>query len=741
VRVRTIVDHKAVVPRGPSLGRSWTPAPFNPFTIRQGRPPTADGDGPCGGRGGVDGELAVGERLSVQLDSGQRSFTVVGLAGFGHSDGLPNTTVALFAPQVAQRLFGLDGKLSQIQVVADGPVGTVRDRLAQRLGDRIEVATAQDTAAASADAAKEQLGYVKMMLLVLAATALLVGAFLIANTFAIVVAQRTRELAILRAVGATGRQVMGSVLAEAAAVALLGSLAGTGLGIAAAAVLRRLVTAGGLDLPAGPLVVSPRTVLLGMIIGSSVTLLSALAPARRAARVAPMTAMRDGVAARPASRRRNVAGLVLATAGALALLAAAASRSLTGVGLSVVPLLAGIAMLGPAGVGPVVAAVGRPLTRLGVVGNLSRASAKAAPRRTAATATALAIGMAVVTLMTVVASSVKASISDGFNEVISADAIVESSRGEMLGGLSPHIHHHVRELPEVADASRLRFGHWLDRGTTRALTAVDPATLPAVARVHMVAGQLSSLRQGGIVLSSKAAAEHGVGLGDQLTMTLPRSGDQRLRVVGTADNAAASALSTGYLISLDTYARHFSEDMDASILVRFAPGIGTERGMAATRQAIAEFPTATVQDQAQARASRTSRVDSVLALVTVLLLLAVVIALLGIANTLSLSIVERTREVGLLRAVGMGRRQVAWMVRLEATLVAAVGAAAGIVFGLLVGWATVAALSGQDRVPFTVPTGQLLAFLTAAAIGGGLAGMLPARRASRLDVLAAIHSE
>jgi len=340
--------------------------------------------------------------------------------------------------------------------------------------------------------------------------------------------------------------------------------------------------------------------------------------------------------------------------------------------------------------------------------------------------------------MTVVATSVKASMADGYEDVITADAVVESARGEMLGGLSPVVHHHVGELPEVAVASAVRYGHWLDGGATQALTAIDPATLGSVATVRMRAGSLDGLRDGGIALAARDAAAHGVGVGDRLTMTLPRTGEQRLRVAGIFDDAAASALSTGYLISLDTYRAHFGEDVDASVLVRFAPGVDPGRGLDRIRAALADFPTAEVRDQAAARAARTRGVDSVLALVTVLLLLAVVIALLGVATTLGLSIVERTREIGLLRAVGMARRQVAWMVRLEAVLVAALGAGAGVGLGLLAGRAATAALSAGVPVPFTVPTGQLLAFLLVAVAGGGLAGMLPARRAARLDVLTAI---
>jgi putative ABC transport system permease protein len=324
---------------------------------------------------------------------------------------------------------------------------------------------------------------------------------------------------------------------------------------------------------------------------------------------------------------------------------------------------------------------------------------------------------------------------------VEADYVVESARGEMLGGLVPAAYAQLRDLPEVATVSRMRYGHWKDGGTTRALTAVDPATISSVTDVDMVAGRLTALAHGGIVLSAKAAADHGVGVGDRFSMTFAKGGEQALRVVGLVDDADAQALSTDYLISLGSYTRLFSERMDASLLVEVAEG--TERGTAgsAIRAALADLPTAELRDQQAAVDGRTVMVDQVLGLVTVLLGFTVLLALLGITNTLALSIVERTREIGLLRAVGMTRGQLRAMIRAEAVLVAALALVVALVLGVGAAAATVTVLGRGAEVSLSIPAGQLLLVLVLATVSGVLAGLLPARRAARTDVLTAIATE
>ncbi|MEW2332719.1 ABC transporter permease, partial [Micromonospora chersina] len=341
----------------------------------------------------------------------------------------------------------------------------------------------------------------------------------------------------------------------------------------------------------------------------------------------------------------------------------------------------GLALLGPAITPTLVRLVGRPLAAAGVTGRLATASAARTPRRTAATALALALGLALISFMAVLGTSVKSSVRQSYAEVITADHVVESARNEMLGGLSPTVYDRVSRLREVAVASRLRYGHWRDGDATQALTAVDPSTLPRVTSLHFTAGNLAALDGGGIVLAEHVARDRGLAVGDELPMTFSRTGARRLPVVGLLRDGDARALSTDYLISLDTFARLYSEEMDASVLIRTAEGTDRAAAERAIRAALSETPTAQLRDQAAAVAGRTQMIDQVLGLVTVLLMLAVLIALLGITNTLALSITERTAEIGLLRAVGMTRRQLRWMIRGEAVLVAALASVLGIALG------------------------------------------------------------
>lgn len=739
-------DGEPIIPKGPSAGGSWAPAPFGMFTIRDGRAPAGPGEVVIDAATATDHGFAVGDTITVQIIGPPDEYRVVGVVGFGDRDSLPGATVALFDLATAQEVFDVNG-FSQVSIAATEGVGVddLRARLGDTLGSTAEVASGQDTAAAAADAARDQLGILPILLGVLSGTALLIGGFLIANTFSILVAQRTREFATLRAVGATGRQITVSVLGESIVVGVVASALGTLLGIGAAQGMRGLIGAFGVALPDGPLVVAGRTVIAGLAIGIVVTILSALGPARRAARVAPAEAMRDAaIGDRPVGRGRVVLGGIVATV-AVALLVTSVTGvtpSVTAVAIAGLAGIAAIRILAPTVVGRLAGVVGRPLDGRGIPGRLARSNAQRTPRRTAATVTALALGLAVVTFMTVLATSMKASITASFDDVVTADYVIESARSEMLGGLSTHVAHRVGDLPEIATTSRVRFGHWRDDTTVKWLAAVDPETLPEVMDLTMVDGSIDGLADGGVVLTAKFAARHGVGVGDRLPMVFARTGDQRLPVVGLVNDDDMWALRSDYLIGLDTYAEHFTEDVDAVVYARAAEDVSPATVEAAVARTLDEFPTAAILDPEAARQEQLARVNQILGLVTVLLVLAVTIALLGITNTLALSVFERTREVGLLRAVGATRNQIAAMVRWEALLVAVLGGVVGVALGVVFGWAAVGAL-GDSRASMavTIPGGQLLAYLAVAGVAGLLAGVLPARRASRLDVLAAISTD
>ena len=736
---------EAIIPKGPSAGASWAPAPFGLFGVRDGRAPAGPGQVAIDAATARTHGFSVGDAITVQTTGPPDEYRIVGVVGFGDRDSLPGATVAVFDLATAQQAFDVDG-LSQVSVVAaDGvAVDDLRARLGGALGPTVEIASSQDTAAAAADAARDQLQFLPILLGVLAVTALLIGGFLIANTFSILVAQRTREFATLRAVGATGRQVTASVLGEAAVVGITASALGTLAGVVAAQGMRALISAFGVALPDGPLVVAGRTVAAGLAIGIVVTIVSAVGPARRAARIPPVEAMREGATSdRPVGRPRIVVGAFIATV-AIVLLAtslAGITPSLAAVAAAGLAAITAVRMLAPTVAGRLAGMVGRPLDGRGIPGRLARSNAQRTPRRTAATVTALALGLAVVTFMTVLSTSMKSSMTAAFDDVIIADYVIESARSEMLGGLSTHVNHRVGDLPEVAATSRLRFGHWRDGDAVKALTAIDPATLPDVMDLRVVDGTLDALADGGVLLAANVAKAHGVGVGDRLPMTFARTGNQRLSVVGIVDDDDMWALQTSYIIALDTYTEHFTEDVDAVVYVRAADDVQPAAAERAIEHTLAQFPTAAIRDPEAAKADRVATVDQILGLVTVLLLLAVTIALLGITNTLALSIFERTREVGLLRAVGATRTQIAAMVRWEALLVAVLGGVVGVTLGVVFGWAAVGALGSRASMTLTIPTAQLAVFIGVAAVAGLLAGALPARRAARLDVLAAISAE
>ncbi|MET7806036.1 ABC transporter permease [Micromonospora chersina] len=733
------VDGTAIVPSGASVLSSWVPPPVGAFTVRSGRPPAADDEVVIDEATARSHHIGLGDMVTLRATDIAR-LRVVGLAGFGARDGLPNSTVALVTLPSAQRLLRLGSAVSEVAVVAapDVAPAELRDRVSAAVGPGYEVAPSRDIAAAGAAAARDQLSWLQLVLLALAAAALLVGAFLIANTFSIVITQRTRELALLRAAGATGGQVLRSVLGEALVVGLAASTVGLGLGVAAATGIRNLAGAFGVPLPEGGLVLTVRTVLVAFAVGVLVTVGSAVGPARRAAAVAPVAALREAAAART-GRLRVVSGALAAAAGLAATAAVlAADAPVPLLGVAALGAVGGLALLGPAITPTLVRLVGRPLAAAGVTGRLATASAARTPRRTAATALALALGLALISFMAVLGTSVKSSVRQSYAEVITADHVVESARNEMLGGLSPTVYERVSRLREVAVASRLRYGHWRDGDATQALTAVDPSTLPRVTSLHFTTGNLAALDGGGIVLAEHVARDRGLTVGDELPMTFSRTGARSLPVVGLLRDGDARALSTDYLISLDTFGRLYSEEMDASVLIRTAEGTDRAAAERAIRAALSETPTAQLRDQAAAVAGRTQMIDQVLGLVTVLLMLAVLIALLGITNTLALSITERTGEIGLLRAVGMTRRQLRWMIRGEAVLVAALASVLGIALGGGFAAATVRALGRDAPTVLAVPAGRLLLVLAVALAAGLLAGLLPARRAARLDVLTAV---
>lgn len=718
---------------------SWVDEPLGAYPVREGREPRAAGELALDARTAHRLGLEIGDRVDLVAEH-HGAVELVGLVGFGEEAGPPAGSAAITSLDAARTALGLgEGEFSEALVSTELAPAELQPALAAALGSGVEVATAQDLATAGAEAAADNLQMLQIVLVAMSIAALVIGSFLIANTFSIVISQRTRELAVLRAAGATGGQVLRGILVEAVAVGVLATILGTLAGIAGASGLRALAASFGSSIPEGSLVVEPGTVLIGVTVGMVVTVVAALAPARRAASVSPLLALRRTAAEpRRIGRVRPIVALMLLAIGA-------ALSAVPALGVPVPVLVAGLGFVLVAFVmgAPVVAAgfarsVARPADRLGVPVRLARESVARSPRRAASTFVALALGLAVMVFVALLGASVKAATAANYREVISADAIVESAGQEMLGGVHAAVFDELAEVDEAGVVARLKYGHWRDGSSISALTAFDPGLIGEVARVRLLDGSLDDLETGGVVIAERVAIERELGVGDILPMTFSRTGEQSVPIVGIVEDASAQALMTDYLVSLDTYAANYTEEMDASLFVLAADGVAPAELRDALATALDDHPTVQVRDQAAVIAGRTIAVEQIFGLVTVLMLLALVIAVLGVANTLALSISERTRELGLLRSVGMARLQVAAMVELEALLVTALAVVTGIALGLGAGFATIGALGQVAPLAPVVPVAQIAGFALLIAAAGLVAGLAPARRAAGVPVLEAI---
>jgi putative ABC transport system permease protein len=740
-------DGKPVTTGGaPTLGVSF--AADTPFTagseIRAGRLPSGPGEVAMDARTAEDAGFRVGDRVKVLFQGPARTFTIVGIVGFGQADNLGGATLAGFDLPTAQRVLNREGEFDEIDVAAEPGVTPeqLRDRIRAALPATYEVLTGEELAADQAAAINDTIGqFLGTALLAFAFVALLVGGFLIFNTFSIIVAQRTRELALLRCLGASRRQVLGSVLLESVLVAIVASLVGLGLGVLIALGLRALLSGFlGADLPSTGTRLLPRTVIVALLVGLVVTVLSALLPARKATRVPPVAALQPETVVAPTGfRRRRVVIGVLITAVGVALLLAGLFRSegnrLVNVASGAVVVFFGVAILSPLVARPLAQAIGWPFARaFRLPGNLARQNAMRNPRRTASTAAALMIGLALVAFVSIFAASIKSSTAKTLEESVSADYILSTDNFQPF---STEVAKRLAEQPQLEAVAAARFGIWKLNGATKQLQAVDPVAYGKVVRTEVTSGSLDAMAGGGLAVKDTVAEANGWTVGETVAMEFPR-GVQQVPVRAIYKD---NSLNGDYLLSLRNYERGYTDQLDSQVLVKAAPGVDPATSRAAIDRVVADFPNVTVRDQAEFRAETTRQINQIINLFYSLLGLAILIALFGIVNTLALSIFERVRELGLLRAVGATRRQLRSMIRWEAVIIAILGAVLGLAVGVFFGWTVVRASRGIGITDFSLPTGQLVLFVLLAGLAGILAAILPGRRAARVDMLRAITTE
>ena len=728
----------------PQFARNWLEDDqLNPFDIEDGREPRTGGEVVIDKFTAERGDLEVGDRTTVTnlASQGNLDVTVVGIATFGDTESPGGSTNVMFTTDVAQAELGEAGQFDSVVVRADRGVteDAIRDRVAQGMPRDVEVLTGAEVIEEQQDNIAEGLGFFRTFLIAFAVIALFVGIFIIYNTFNILVAQRVREMALLRAVGASRRQVLGSVVIEAAVVGLVAGALGLVAGVAVAAGLRALLGAIGLDLPSGSLVITLNTVVVAFVVGLVVSVLSALVPAIRASRVPPVAAMRDVAVDRPHSVRRVVAGAILTALSALLILNGLfgnVDNPLLVVGLGALGLVIGIAVLGPLFAGPVSRVIGAPVARLrGVSGRLARLNAARNPSRTSTTAAALMIGVTLVAFITVVAASFKASFEDTLAGAVKGDFVVDSGTFQPGTGLPPQLADEVRSLPEVERVGSIRFMAIEIEGDGTTIGAINPDAAGPLLDVGLLQGDYGDLGADAIAVSKDKAGDLGLRIGDTVPVRFVETGAQQLRVAVVYDD---EDLVGPWFVGLAVSEANVAQQFDFQDIVELRPGVGLEAGRRAIDRVVDQYPTADLFDQQEYRDAQTAPINQILGLVYALLSFSVVIALIGIANTLALSVLERTRELGLLRAVGMTRPQMRSMVRWESVVIALLGTLLGIALGSFFGWATVTSASDEGLAVLRIPVGQLAIVAVIAALAGVWAARRPAKRAAKLDVLEAI---
>jgi putative ABC transport system permease protein len=734
----------------PTFGVSWVDS--GPFHLEAGQAPqharqVAMDAGTASKHG-----YHVGDRVRILLSGAAKEYQIVGLFRLGDTSDFGAVTFAAFDLATAQREFDAGPTVDAVWVQRDPGVSVheLQTRLERALGPGYAVLTATQAKIQVGQPVRQFLGFFTAALLGFAAIGVVVGAFIIFNTFTILVAQRTRELGLLRAMGATGGQVVRSVVLEALAVGAVASAIGLGLGILLGFGLLELLRGLGLDLPQTSTVVLGRTIVVSLVVGVVVTVVAALIPALRAARVPPVAAIAD-IPERAVGGfgRRVVLGAVVLVAGVAVLVyGLVRARDVTGivdevqvVAFGAFGVLIGVVLLLPAVVRPSVRVLGAPLRQFGPPGSLARANAMRNPRRTAITASALVIGLALVGLTATFGASARASVGSSTAAGLRADYVVKSGG---FAGFSTQVADRLRQMPQVTDAASMRFADAAVDGNVETVGSIDPKLIDRVVDLDVVQGDPSALDDRSVLISDEIARHAGVGVGDQLPVQFSRGLlPLTVRAIYKRQNfIGLFGQSVPVLVAPTSIALGSGgTPQDSLVLVRTRGGETPANQHALERELAHDFPNIDVLTRAQFRHDQQAQVDQFLTVLIAILALSEIIAILGIINTLALSVHERTRELGLLRVVGMSRRQVRRMVRWESVAIALLGGIVGLALGMLWGWAFARSLHEQGITLFRIPVLEVLLFVVGSMIAGVLAAVFPAWRAARLDVLDAIATE
>ena len=730
----------------PTLAVNYTGDPkLDPFQIGQGSAPQGADQVVMDTATAKTYHFAVGDPVEVVSATGSHQMTIVGLSRFGSADGPLGATVAMFDTATTQQLTAMGATFTGIAATAQP--GVSQEQLTTSIQSVLpagnEAVTGATVVKEAETGVQDGLSFFSTFMLVFAVIAVFVGAFVIYNTFSIIVAQRAKEMALLRAIGATRRQVLSSVLGEAAAIGFVFSAVGIVAGVGLALGLKALLGAVGFGVPANGIVVPASAVIAGFVTGLGVTMLVAFAPARRASKVPPVAAMRDVALDSSANSKVRVGAGLVVLAGGLGLLflglSGHAGNALLAVGGGAAITFLGVSVLGPIIAGPAARLIGAPASRFkGVTGHLARENAMRNPKRTSSTAAALMVGVGLVAFFTIFFASATASLNHTIDQEFHGDFLVTSGQqGQGKAGLPHAVAEQLSGVHGVEAVLAVQVGAAEINGSGDMVAGIETGPIDRIADIAVSDGSVTDLGVDSIAVSRNYADDHHLSVGSTVPATFTDTGATELTVGAIYDK---SDMVGSYFLSREAFQSHFDQPNDTQLFVS-----ADKSELASVRTAIDEatsaFPTADVQDVSQFKAQQAKQINTILTLVYVLLALAIVIAVLGIINTLALSIFERTRELGLMRAVGMSRSQVRSSVRWESVIIALLGTALGLVIGLFFGWAAVQALSSEGINTLAVPGGTLLVVVLLAIVAGAGAAVLPARRASRLDILAAISSD
>jgi putative ABC transport system permease protein len=726
----------------PTFAMTFVTGEMSPWQLTPGSRAPGAGEIVVDQASAEKGSLTVGQPMTLLTQTGPHELTLVGTVTFGSVESPGGASVSLLDLATSQALLlGDSDELDAIMVDAASGIdeAVITERIAAVLPDGTEAITGTAITEESQSTMHEAMGFFSTFLLVFAGIGLVVACFTIYNTFQIVVTQRTREMALLRSVGATRTQVLSSQLIEAILVGVVASLVGLAAGVGVAMLLEQLLVTLGIDLPSGGTVLATRTAVVSVVVGTLVTAIAAVFPSLRASRTPPLAAIRDiAVDASASSGRRLVMGAGVSVIGVVAYAIGLRGGQIEWVGVGALATFVGVFMLGPLFARPFSAALGAPMAAT-VTGSVARGNAMRNPKRTSRTGGALMVGVALVAAITVIAASVKDWTRDSVGELFTGDYVV-ASQMYGFGGLSPDLTTDIARLDEVAAATGVRIGaaHDLDTGDDLRYVAADPASASPIFELDMVSGTVGDLGETGVLLDDSEADRRGVGIGDHIRLAFLDGSRRALTVDGIYRNDDVVGMMVVH------QALHEStgvDQFDVSIFVTGRQGVTQAALGAALDEVAGPYPNAEVRSRSEYIDDQAAQFDQIINLMYALLALAIVIALVNIANSLALSIHERTHELGLLRAVGTTRSQTSMTLLLEALLIAVLGTLVGLVVGTFFGWSISMVGRGMTREALVLPV-LPLAVITLAAVGGAvLAAIRPSWRAAHLDVLRAIASE